>query len=335
MNDDELGRALSTALAPPDVQAVPDAGARLRERARRQRSRQWAAGGAIAAVLAVLVAVGVVRATTGPGPAPVASGVSYGHSLLRTPLTVQLADGAPHISRPPCPTDQLCPGVPLLTIDEVAGLRITELPESGAVVVVTLTVDDNRTLSGSVLPEQRSYLGAAASTFLYGATYRAGALRVRLPTPEVADGLVAALSPYRPTARTGPGRLDHPLQVWSVVAANRSPCLVIPDIPHKLVVNRLGECLVLDGPVVWIDSAVLQVTRPSDAGARAVIVVPAGSGRSALVEWSAGHAGERVAFGVGGQLVGPVSRMQNAPAAFHLDVPDSATADALVSRLRP
>ena len=67
MNDEELRQALGTALAPPPLQAVPDAGVRLRSRAARQRRERALAGGSVVAVLGVLLASG----SCGPRARPV------------------------------------------------------------------------------------------------------------------------------------------------------------------------------------------------------------------------------------------------------------------------
>ena len=68
MNDEGCLRpALGTALASAAAQAVPDAGARLRARAARQRRERALVGGSVFAVLGILLAVGVVR-VGGGGP---------------------------------------------------------------------------------------------------------------------------------------------------------------------------------------------------------------------------------------------------------------------------
>jgi hypothetical protein len=328
VNDDELGRALATALAAPDVQAAPDAGAKLRARARRQRAQQWAVGAAVTAVLAVLLGLGLIRAPS--ELAPVATGVSYGHSLLRVPLAVQL-------SPVPCPipVSAGCPPPPVVTLDEVLGLRVTELPESGAIVEVTLTRDDDRTMARTPLPQQ-AQLTAVAGTLSYPAMFRPNIVRIRVPTPELADELVALLAPYQPVARTGPGRLDRPLQVWWVRAAGAPLCAVTFDIPHTSKVNRLGECLFLAGPVVTIDAADVRIRPPSVGGADWVVTVdPSGPARRALADWTAGHAGQRIAVGVAGQLVGPAPELAGTLSSLEIPVADRGYAVAVVSRMRP
>jgi hypothetical protein len=324
VNDDDLGRALATALAVPDVQPVPDAGAKLRARARRQQARHRAVGGALTAVLAVLVALGVSRVPA-TDRTPVATGHDYGHSLLRVPLTVQLEDQ--------CRKPATCPS--LLTLDEVLGLRVTDLPELGAVVEVTLTRDDDRTLARTPLP-QTANLSAVADTLSYPATYLPNTVRIRVPTAELADELVAVLAPYRPEARAGSGRLTRPLQVWSVVAAGQPFCDITLGIPHTLEVNRLGECLSLAGPVVTVDSADVVIRPPETDGADWTVVVgPAGPARQALAEWTTRHAGQRVALGVAGLLVGPTVQVERGQTVLEIAVADRGYAEAVVSRMRP
>jgi hypothetical protein len=328
VNDDELGRALATALAAPDVQAAPDAGAKLRARARRQQTRQWLVGGALTAVLAVLVALGAVRAAPASDPAPVAAGPSLGHSLLRVPLAVQLD--------PPCPKASTCAPLPVLTIDEVRAVRVIDLPERGAVVEVTLTGDDDRTVARTPLPQQAD-LTAGAGALSYPATYRPGTLRIRVPTPRLADQLVALLGPYEPVARTGPGRLDRPLQVWLVVGSGGPLCSDIDGVPHTLAVNRPGECLLLTGPAVTIDAADVRVVPPTAGvgGDWVVSLVPSGPARRALADWSARHVGRRVAVGIDGRLVGPAPVLAGGLWSLEIPVADRDAAVAVVSRMRP
>ena len=103
MNDDEIGRALGTALTPPPVQAVADAGARLRARAAHQRRERALVGGSVFAVLGVLLAIGLVRVGGGGPPTPAASPAAAGYSLLTTPIRDHPARRGPRRPRDRAP----------------------------------------------------------------------------------------------------------------------------------------------------------------------------------------------------------------------------------------
>lgn len=165
------------------------------------------------AVLAVLVAIGVVRVPASD-PAPGAAGVSYGHSLLRVLLTVQLDA--------PCREAEM---------RAATGAD----PRRGAAAAGHRAAGERRCRRGRAHPGRRPHhartplpqqadLTAVGDALSYGATYETDTVRIRVPTPRLADELVALLAPYQPVARTGPGRLDRPLQVWPVVASGGPLC---------------------------------------------------------------------------------------------------------------
>lgn len=321
MNDEELGHALGTALVPPPVQPVADAGIRLRARARRRRRDHLLAAGSLVTVLGVLLAVAVVRTGGGGAPAtPVAGPAtgSYGFSRLRVPLTV--AAGALRFST-----------------DEVAAIKVTPLLESGVIVAVTLTATDTQTLTGllGLGPDGRILAGAGES---FPADRTGAELRIRVPTPRLATELVTTLAPYRPVARTGPGRLGIPLQLWTVTDAAAGPCPSTPPVRGTLVTDRAGACLTLRGPGVSIGTAELRLQPDPGTGGPAwiVAVYPSAADAAALAAYTGGHVGDRVAFVAGGRLVGPVPELEGPfSAGLQIAVTDRDEATALVSRLRP
>jgi hypothetical protein len=320
MNDDELGRALGTALAAPELVPTPDAGARLRGRAHRARTERLAVGGTSVLVLALLLTIGVIRGTGGGAPTtPTASPAtaSFGFSRLRTPLTVAA-------------------GVVRFTTDEVTSIRVSPLPESGVTVAVTLTATDMRTLTSLLGPGRRGDVLAGAEE-VFPADATATGLRIRVPTPRLTDELVASLAPYRPVARTGAGRLDVPLQLWTVTASAAGSCSGDAAPSGTLLVDRIGECLTLRGPGASIGSADLGIRPASGAADPSWVVTVGVSGPEAavLAAYTGGHVRDRVAFVAGGRLVGAVPEREGAlGSGVEIAVTDRDEAVALVSRLR-
>jgi hypothetical protein len=337
MNDDELGQALGTALAAPEVTAAPDAGARLRTRARRARSAR-AVGGAVVVTLAVLLTIGVVRAIGGDAPATPTAAPAAGYRLLTTPLTLNRPGPAP--SPGPCTAGaELRCGPAALVVDEVAGLSTTDLPERGVVIVITLTATDAATLRAVVATGPGRTVSVRVGQGGYQATVVADRLRIPMPNTQDADALVAELGPFRPSApRTGPGRLDLPLQIWTVAGTPAFPCRLSAAQPGVLVVNTVEECLVLHGPALSLGTADLEV-RPPDAGSPGwrVLVGVDPADRPGLAAYTRAQTGKRVAFVAGGRLLsetGSPTIEGQFSTTFELVVDDRAGADALISRLR-
>ena len=270
MNDEALRQALGTALAPPPLQAVPDAGARLRSRAARQRRERALVGGSVLAVLGILLAVGVARGAGGGAPAaPTAAPVADGYRLLTTPMTItQIGPDGPPPSPGPCAAGaELQCGPAALVVDEVAGLSTVVLPTGGVLVQVTLTTADAATLRSIVAGGPPGHdLALRLGHGGYPARPSGDRLLIGVPTVGDAADFIAELGPVRLTApRTGPGRLDVPLQLWTVVSAAGSPCPLARAAPGTLVVDRAGECLTLHGPGVSIGAADLGIRHDTSA----------------------------------------------------------------------
>lgn len=332
MNDDELGRALSTALAAPEVTAAADAGARLRSRARRARRTQ-AVDGSVVLVLALLIGVGIARAATGgPPPAPAASGPAGG-SRLTTPLTVTpLGTRGPY--RPCTAVAGTRCGAVGLTVTEIAGLSTSELPERGAIVLISLTGDDAGTLAAVTVAAGGQQLTVEVGAARYGATAARGQLRIRVDDPRAADDLVAGLGAVPlPAPRTGPGRLDVPLQLWTVTGSSSTSCILTATVPDRLLVNRAAECLTLTGPAATIGSADLELVPPTD-NERDWLVSVEPDGEQ-LDSYSGAHVGDRVAFVAGGHVYGGAPEIEGRIAGqVSIAFRDRVSAVALISRLR-
>jgi hypothetical protein len=337
MNDEEIGRALGTALAPPEVQAVPDAGARLRARAGRTRRDHSLLGASVVAVLGVLLAVGVVRGVGGGAPtAPAASPAAGGYSLLPTPIEITRLGAVP-ASPGPCPpgTGPTC-GPAALTVDEVAGVGTVTLANGGTVVEIALVTRDAEVLRAV----GDSHFGvrvkeADGTSSGYSGPLSGDRLLLGMPTRASADDLVATLGPVPLRApRTGPGRLDVPLQLWAVASSTSWPCSVERTAADELFFARSGECLTLRGPVMSIGTADLGIRQ--DSGQWSVAVGVSGPESAALLAFTSKHVHEQIAFMIGGRAVnllptleGPIS------AGIELPAPDGNGANALVDRLRP
>jgi hypothetical protein len=340
MNDEELRQALGTALAPPPLQAVPDAGARLRSRAARQRRERALVGGSVLAVLGILLAVGVVRAAgAGPSGTPTAAPVA-GYSRLTTPMTINPIGPAP--SPGPCVADaELRCGPAALVVDEVVALSTVRAPNGGTLVEITLTTEDAETLRpiAAGAPGQLLAVGVLKGDFTnYEAVLSAGRLRVGMATSQDAHDFISELGLFRPAApRTGPGPLGVPLQIWTVTRVGQSPCTVSAARPGVLVVNRPGRCVELSGPVLSIDSADLAVAGPDAASPQWRLRVgldAATSGR--LRDYTSHHIGTAIGYVVGGRLVADQPEIAGAlSGSFEIAVVDRAAAEAVVSRLRP
>lgn len=333
MNDDELGRALRTALAPPAVTPAGDAGARLRARARRARTERLAVGGAVVLVLAVLLTVAAVRGIGGP-PAPTAAVPAVGHRLLTTPLVLNRYGPAP--SPGPCTAGaQATCGPAVLVVDEVAGLRTTDLPERGGIVEITLTAADAATLRAAIGPGPDATLSVGVGQGGYFAQLKGDVLRVPMASTQSADAFVTELGPVAPPPpRTGPGRLELPVQLWTVTGSAATPCPVAAAPPGTLVLNRAGECLTLTGPGLVIATADLQLSPPPEAGQGWQVSV--GTDDAGLRRYTAAHVGDRVAFVAGGHVYGSVPVIEGPiSSSIAISFPDRDSAVAFLGRLRP
>lgn len=338
MNDEELGRALGTALAAPDLTAAPDAGPRLRIRARRERTGRLAVGGTVVLVLAVLLTVGLVRGIGGSPTAPVAAPAT-GFRMLTTPMTVNAFGPAP--SPGPCTAgaEQEC-GPAALIVDQVDGLSTTYLLERGAVVMVSLTATDAATLRAALAPGPGDSVSVTVGQGSYQGLVVGDGLRIPMPSAQDADAFVAELGPVPLAApRTGPGRLDRQLQLWTVADTAASPCRLRAARPGVLVVNTPDACLVLHGPALSLGSADLQVL-PPDAGNQVVWRVQVGvdpADRAALAAFTRAQTGNQVAFVAGGRLlpgVGTPVIQGEFSTGIELTAADRVGAYALVTRLR-
>jgi hypothetical protein len=338
MNDDELGRALGTVLAAPEVSPAPDAGARLRARAQRARTERLAIGGTVVVVLALLLTVAVVRGTGGGAPATPTAAPPSGYRLLTTPLTITLPGPAP--SPGPCTAGaELSCGPAALVVDDVAEISTTDLPERGVVIVITLTGTDAATLRAVVATGPGRTVSMRVGQSGYVATVATGRLRILMASTQSADAFLAELGPFRPAApRTGPGRLDLPLQIWIVAATPAFPCRLSAGQPGVLTVNTVDECLVLHGPELKFGTADLEIRAP-DAGSsqwRVVVGLDAAD-RRAVADYTRAHPGRRIAFVAGGRMLpgtGSPTIKGQFSTGFELVVDDRAGADALISRLR-
>lgn len=337
MNDDELSRALGTALAPPEVVPAADAGSRLRARARRARTERLAVGGTVVLVLAVLLTVGVVRGSGGGPTAPVAAPAT-GFRLLTTPMTINAYGPAP--SQGPCTAgaEQQC-GPAALVVDQIDGLSTTDLAEQGAMVEISLAATDAATLRAAITLGPGNSVSVTVGQGGYWGLVVGDRIRVPMASAHSADLFVTELGPVPLAApRTGPGRLDLQLQLWTVADTPASPCRLRAVQPGVLVVNTPDECLVLHGPALSLGSADLEVLPPDagDAGWRVRVGVDR-EDRPALAAFTRAQTGKRIAFVVGGRLlpgVGTPVTQGEFSTAFELAAADRGAAVALVNRLR-
>lgn len=355
MNDEELGRALGTALAAPDLEAAPYAGARLRERARRQRAQRLAVGSAAALVLVVLAAFGAVRVVADRPAGGTAAAAPTGSVLvpagelaaaaaaspvrrLHTELSLWLGPEGRKIQWPPCAPPgadprqpvRYCQRVQIDSWDELAELTVTD-GEIGA----RLLPDDATILELYTRPQQRSDLLIRVGSRSLPARYENGVVRMTAPTAAQADAFVAAAGPYRPAGKTGPG----PLTTHLDVVAAYSWCHSGPEGLWR----QVGQCLTTDGhPVISVGDADLQVRR---SGADWTVRIGLGKAdRNTLAQWSAGHVGQRILYmvplvnpaGYVGLDVNPatVTTVSGRMTTIDIPVPDAGAASALISRLR-
>lgn len=341
MNDNELRRALGTALVPPEVAAVPDAGARLRARARRAGAERLALGGTVVVVLAFLVTVGVVRGLAGSAPsAPTAASPAAGHVWLHTTLTVALTKPASP-SAGPCdagPRLQCVPPPFVLDVDEVEGLAISELPERAALVLATLTATDARTLL-AVTPQAA---GDPLRVGIAGARYPAAivgrVLQIRVDSPRTAATVIDQTHAFAPRpARLGAGLLNVGLELWTVTGTTPGPCRVSPIGGGILIADQDGRCIVATGPALMFGSADLRLAGPDSNSPtwRLRVGLDAAEARE-LRQFTGRHIGTAIAYVVSGRLVGGQPIIAG-PLSTSLEIPfeDRSAAESVVSRLRP
>jgi hypothetical protein len=171
----------------------------------------------------------------------------------------------------------------------------------------------------------------------YEGTLSGGRLLLGMPSLAAAHDLIGRLGPVPVrAARTGPGRLDVPLQLWSVTRISLSPCPLSPTKPGVLVAD-LGQCVVAAGPKVSLSTADLQVLAPDPGspGWRVQVGVDPAD-RTALAAFTRARTGKQIAFAVGGRLVSGAPTVEGSfSASFELPVDDRAAADALINRMRP
>lgn len=280
MNDDELGRALGTVLAAPDLHARADAGPRLRERAARQRRDRGMVGGTVVLVFGILLAVGVVRGTGGGAPTTPAAAPT-GFSRLSTPLAVVAAD-----SPEPCPAPgqpAVCKASPLLSVEVVAGWTTSDLPERGVAVTFTLITGDAAVLESATKHPQYERIQVWAAGEALPATTSRAQLRITADSTQTADRLLTAVDPVPLRApELGPGRLTRPLRVAAASSTAGPPCKVyFSAVPGYAVVTRAEDCLTLREPDLnggagfMIRSADLSIREfPAQTGSWSVRVVP-------------------------------------------------------------
>lgn len=338
MNDEELGRALGTALAPPAVAAVPDAGARLRSRARRVRTERLALGGTVVVVLAVLLTVGLVRGVGGTAPAPAAA-PAPGYRKLATPLTIALRQ--PLVSKPANCAGELplrcVTPASILTVDRVLGVSSSDLPESGAVVEIDLFSADEAAIAGAGERMLVARVGAAE----YPVTLDGrGGLRILVLTPRLGAELIDELGPYRPPPpRLGPGRLDVPLQLWAVTRSAEQPCAVSAAARDVIVAQQQSECLVLTGPGVSLTSADLRLLPPeADQPYWRVAVGLDPADRPALAAFTRAQAGRQIAYVISGRMLtatgAPTVQGEFSTGLEIVFADGRADAEAFIDRLR-
>lgn len=327
MNDEELGHALGTALTGPDLHAVPTAGARLRARAARDRTRRTALGAA-AAVVAVLLAVGLVR-WVAPAPAPTAATWSGGPARLTEPLRFSAAVPVPAIT---CPSDGPidCRSPEWFrTVDEVLDLRVVE-----AEIRVTLAPEDLavvRSVAGRSSPAARVRIGGAEHPL----TLRGAEVAIAVPDRAAGEAMIDALGPVPPPVpRPGPGPLTGPLELWVVDEERFSglPCWYRPvDASTMRAFDTADGCVAVTGPPLRFES--VDGLRVLDGGR--VEVVPVAADRAALRAFTTRYTGRAVAYVVDGRMLEPMPVIQ-APFSESLEIgfPDHRAATSFAARLR-
>lgn len=346
MNDEDLGRALTAALTPPAVRAAPDAGPRLRARVRRQRGRH-AVLGTVAAGLAVLLAVGLVRWVS-TAPPPVATPRSDGPARLSRPLEFLTTVPVPAL---PCPSPGVLvctPPASFLVVDEVRDLRVVGEPDGTATVRVTLPpveADVLAAVAGWPSPEPlRVRAGGRDLPVPPDAlrTLREAGAYLPLAVSGVPAGaaLVAALGPQPlPEPRPGPGPLRTPLEIWAVEDGGQptpGPCWLTPapGAPGVRVLDTSEGCMVIRGPGVRLDRLDDLRILPAEPVDRVEITL-APADRAKLRAFTAAHVLDRVVFLVGGRPVGSMPELQGVISGqLEIVVADRPAAESLVARLR-
>ena len=292
MNDEDLGRALGTALAAPRILPVADAGSRLRARAHRPRVRQAPVAG-LATVAVLLTGAVLIRSAAGGSAAPdqsAASGTAAGVLRLANPVLIGRVG--------PCTRDPgvRCPAVASVTFDQVQ--QVETVSDPGLAVVLTRRPPDRYPLTalagnGS---DTRLVVRIAGGLDLPATVQDEGdAVRIRTDDPAaVLDRLGAAPVP---PARLGPGPLDVPLELRAVTRSEVGLC---PAGGPGVV--QSGECLVLAGSGLRLSSADLSILPPvGEDPAWKVLVRVDPADRPGLAAYTRAHAGQRIAFAVGGR----------------------------------
>ena len=151
-------------------------------------------------------------------------------------------------------------------MDEVAGLSTVTLSTGGIAVEIGLVTRDAEVLRAVGDTDFGASVHDADGTSSgYSGKLSGDRLLISMPTRADAQDLVATLGPVPVRApRTGPGRLDVPLQLWAVASSTSWPCSVERTAPDELFVAGAAECLTLRGPVVSIGTADLSIRQ--DAG---------------------------------------------------------------------
>jgi hypothetical protein len=304
--DDEFGHRLGALLAPPVVlHARPDAGFRLRARARTVAGLRR--GAALAAAGLLMLAAVTLAGHPGPDNLP-ATGRWSGAGWLTTPVEVstgivvpgqQSCGGLGDLVRvgPDCLRVADSP----LVIRQVSGIRVVAHAAGAASLELDLVSADQ----GEVRQIVNAGRGGHLVAFIYGTPRGAAVQSDRIVTITVgsaaeADELVATLG-LRPdfSPQTGPGELDTPLTVRPVLGFADPPCAE-PSVEHG------GSCPTLGRPLVAVrtvqDLAVLGPDRESTSVRIRVELPPATS--ATLKAFSAAHRGQQIAFEVRDRVVG-------------------------------
>lgn len=338
--DDEVGHRLGALLAPPEVlQARPDAGSRLRARAR------MVAGLRRGAALAVtgLLAFAVVTLAGYPRPADnrPATGRWSDAGWLTTPVEISTGTVVPGQQScgwlgdlvrvgPDCIRVANSP----LVIRQVAGIRVVARAAGAASLELHLVSANQGEVNQIVNADRDGHLVA----FVYGVPRGAAVqsdriVEITVGSAAEADQLVTTLG-LRPdfNPQTGPGELDTPLTVRPVLRSTDPPC-VGPSVEHH------GSCLALGGPLVAVrsvqDLAVLGPDREFPSVRIRVELSPSDS--ATLEAPSAAYRGQQIAFEANGGLVGRISpRLEGRLGlAIEIQLWDQDEAERVFHQLRP
>jgi len=337
--DDEFGHRLGALLAPPEVlQARPDAGSRLRARARTVAGLRR--GAALAATGLLMLAVVTLAGYPRPADNRPATGRWSDAGWLTTPVEIstgtvvpgqQSCGGFGDLVRvgPDCLRVADSP----LVIRQVAGIRVVARVAGAASLELDLVSANQGEVHQIVNAGRDGHLVA----FVYG-TPRGAAVRsdrivaITVGSVAEADELVAILG-LRPdfNPQTGPGELNTPLTVRPVLGSTDPPC-VGSSVEHD------GSCLALGGPLVAVrsvqDLAVLGPDRELTSVRIRVELPPAAS--ATLGAYSAAHRGQQIAFEVRGGVVGLGARIEGqlGPTIEFL-LGDQDEAERVFRQLRP